>query len=67
VRVAIAAGKDVYCEWPLGVSTAEARTLKDQAETKNVRTVVGLQARLVPAVKGARNLVKDGVLGRILS
>jgi predicted dehydrogenase len=67
VKAAIAAGKDVYCEWPLGVSTAEARSLRELAQTSGVHTVVGLQARLVPAVRRARALVADGVLGRILS
>lgn len=67
VIAAIHAHKDVYCEWPLGVDTAQAEMLRDLALAADVRSVIGLQARLVPAVLAARALVADGTLGRILS
>ena len=67
VRAALGAGKDVYCEWPLAASTASAAALRDEAAAARVRTLVGLQARCVPAVRFVRDLVADGYLGRILS
>jgi predicted dehydrogenase len=62
VRAATAAGKHVYCEWPLALDLAEAQTLAAAAD--GVRTVVGLQGRFAPAVVRARELVADGYVGR---
>ena len=67
ITEAVRAAKDVYCEWPLAVDTDQAMALRDLANVAGVRAVVGLQARLVPAVRGARELVANGSLGRILS
>lgn len=50
VKQALAAGKMVYSEWPLGTTLAEARTLAELAEAAGVRTVIGLQSRFAPAV-----------------
>src|ERR687884_1743633 len=49
-KAALEAGKHVYTEWPLGRTTAEAEELADLARAKGVRTVVGLQARVDPAL-----------------
>jgi len=67
VIAAVRAHKDVYCEWPLGVDTGQAESLRDLAVAAEVRSVIGLQARLAPAVLAARDLVAAGTLGRILS
>lgn len=67
VRAAIEAGKDVYCEWPLGTDTTQARALRDLAVAKGVRHVIGLQARLSPVVCRARDLIAEGFVGRVLS
>jgi predicted dehydrogenase len=56
-----------YCEWPLGVDTADARRLRDLAAAAGVRTTIGLQARSTPTLRYVRDLVSDGVLGRVLS
>ena len=47
---AIEAGKDVFCEWPLGANTKEAEDLVARARKKNVRTMVGLQRRASPLI-----------------
>ena len=64
---ALAAGKHVYCEWPLGVDVAEATELADAAERAGTCVAVGLQAREHPAVQRARELVREGYVGRLLS
>src|SRR5213594_1297983 len=62
VSAALAAGKAVYCEWPLG------RDLEDAlAAEHGVRTVVGLQARQAPAIEVVQQLLRDGYVGEVLS
>lgn len=63
---ALRAGKHVYCEWPLGRSTAEAEALRNEAETAGRLSFVGLQARSSPAVAMVRRLVRDGSIGEVL-
>ena len=41
VMQAIDAGKDVFCEWPLGANLAEAEEMTDRAHAKGLRTMVG--------------------------
>jgi predicted dehydrogenase len=65
VKAVIAAGKDVYSEWPLTTTTAESRELLNMAEEKGVRHVIGLQRRLGPSARYARDLVQQGYVGRI--
>jgi predicted dehydrogenase len=67
VHAALEAGKHVYSEWPLGVSTDEAVALRDLAAGRGLHTVVGLQNAGSAQVRRARELVRDGRLGRILS
>jgi predicted dehydrogenase len=67
VKAALAAGKAVYCEWPLGRDLDEARAMAAVAAKQGVRTVVGLQARQAPAIEFARDLVGGGFIGEVLS
>src|SRR3954454_3975533 len=67
VSAALAAGKAVYCEWPLGRDLADARAMATLAAEQGVRTVVGLQARQSPAVEFVRELLSDGYVGEVLS
>lgn len=64
---ALAAGKHVLCEWPLGRNMAESQELAEAAERAAVRVAIGLQTRENPAVRRAQELVRSGALGRILS
>lgn len=48
VMAALAAGKNVLSEWPLGNGTAEAEKMAAFASSRNLRGFVGLQARLAP-------------------
>src|SRR5260221_1855085 len=64
---ALAAGKAVYCEWPLGRDLDDARAMAALAAEQGVRTVVGLEARQAPAVEFVRELLSDGYAGEVLS
>src|SRR6266849_2525205 len=67
VAAAIAAGKAVYCEWPLGRALDDARAMAGLAAEKRVRTIVGLQARQAPAIEFVQQLLGDGYVGEVLS
>src|SRR5205809_2181905 len=67
VSAALAAGKAVYCEWPLGRDLDDARAMAALASRQGVRTVVGLQARQAPAIEFVRELLSDGYVGEVLS
>ena len=67
VRAAIAAGKHVYCEWPLTVSSATARELAQLAKKAGVRHVVGLQRRLAPHNRYIHDLIQGGFVGQLRS
>ncbi|MGE5270681.1 MAG: Gfo/Idh/MocA family protein, partial [Thiohalocapsa sp.] len=67
VMAAIAAGKHVYCEWPLGRDSGEATRMLDAAEAKGVRHAVGLQGQLSPAINYVRDLVADGYVGTVMA
>ncbi|MEV1176827.1 Gfo/Idh/MocA family oxidoreductase [Nonomuraea sp. NPDC049784] len=67
VEAALAAGKHVYCEWPLARTTDEANTLMKSARSAGVHHAIGLQARFAPAIAYARELVAGGHLGRVTS
>src|SRR4030088_1025043 len=50
VAAALAAGKAVYCEWPLGRDLDEARAMAALSAKQGVHTVAGLQAKQGPAI-----------------
>lgn len=67
ISQALAAGKHVYSEYPLGVDAAESQALASAEPTAGVHTAIGLQARGNPAARRALDLVAAGVIGRPLS
>jgi predicted dehydrogenase len=67
VSAALAAGKAVYCEWPLGRDVDDARAMAALAAHQAVHTVVGLQARQAPAIEFVQGLLRDGYVGEVLS
>src|SRR5256714_9376012 len=67
VSAALAAGKAVYCEWPLGRDLEDTRAMAALAAERGVRTVIGLQARQAPAIAFVRQLLSDGYVGEVLS
>jgi len=67
VRTALEAGKMVFCEWPLGNGTAEAKALTAIAKEKGIRTFAGLQAHALPELKYLKGMLAEGRIGKILS
>jgi predicted dehydrogenase len=67
VSAAIAAGKSVYSEWPLGNGLEEAIHMADLARGKPLSTSVGLQARFSPVIRYVRDLIAEGHIGEVLS
>jgi predicted dehydrogenase len=63
VLAALAAGKHVYCEWPLGRDLAEAEEMAGAVGPKS-HVAIGLQALCAPAVREAARLVREGAIGR---
>jgi predicted dehydrogenase len=67
VTAALAAGKSVYCEWPLGRDLHDANAMAGLASDRVVRSVVGLQGRQAPAIELVSDLLRDGYVGDVLS
>ena len=67
VGAAIAEGKHVFCEWPLGVSLDEARRLTDLAETSGARHIVGMQAYESPGARFVSTLLDERAIGDVTS
>src|SRR5436305_13057946 len=66
-KAALEAGKHVYCEWPLGRTTAEAVRLAALAKAKGLATAIGLQARVNPAVMYMKEQVEAGFVGEVMA
>ncbi len=67
VRAAIAAKKNVYCEWPLTPNVETSLELIELAAQAGVRHVVGLQRRLAPHNRYVRDLLAQGYVGKLRS
>ncbi|WP_295997932.1 Gfo/Idh/MocA family oxidoreductase [Rugamonas sp.] len=67
VRAAIAAGKDVYCEWPLTPNSATSQELLRLADEAGVRTIIGLQREFAPALRYAKDQIAQGFIGKMRS
>jgi predicted dehydrogenase len=67
VVAALMAGKDVFCEWPLGANLAEAEEMAALARTRAVRTMIGLQGRSDPTILCVRELIAAGYVGEVLT
>jgi predicted dehydrogenase len=67
VSAALAAGKAVYCEWPLGRDLDDARAMAALAAEQGARSVVGLQGRQASAIEFVQDLLGDGYVGEVLS
>jgi predicted dehydrogenase len=66
-KAAIEAGKPVYCEWPLGRTTAEAVELSALAKARGLVTAIGLQARVNPTLMYMQEQVAAGFVGDVMA
>ena len=67
VMKALQAGKNVFCEWPLGRNLAEAEEMAQLARSRSLKTMVGLQAQSDPAMMYVRDLIRDGYVGEVIA
>ena len=67
VMQALEAGKNVFCEWPLGANLAQAQEMANAARARALRTAVGLQAESDPGLAYVRDLVRDGYIGEVIA
>jgi predicted dehydrogenase len=67
VRRAIEAGKHIYCEKPLSISTDEALDLARLADQAGVKHGVVQDKLFLPGIRKLKRLVDAGFFGRILS
>jgi predicted dehydrogenase len=65
VEAALSAGKDVFCEWPLGSNLAETKRLAELAASR--RSLIGLQGRFSTVARTVKGLIESGYVGRVLS
>src|SRR5580765_2340054 len=61
---AIARGKHVLCEKPLGLNYADAKGMAEAADKADVRHMTAFTYRFVPAMRYLSELVRRGELGQ---
>jgi predicted dehydrogenase len=64
---ALKAGKHVFCEWPLALSSLQAKEMLNMAQKSKLHHIVGLQGRYAPAIMFLRDLISDGYIGQPLA
>ena len=67
VMDALRAGKHVLCEKPLALNKEEAKAMVKEAEKQQKKLMVCHVQRLYAPHEKARELIRDGVLGKILT
>jgi predicted dehydrogenase len=65
IEAAAAAGKDIFCEKPVGGTPEQTRRAAALAREAGVLTGVGYNYRWAPLVRYARQLIAGGTLGEI--
>ncbi len=64
---ALAAGKHLFLEKPLATSYRDAAALVEQAEQVGATLMVNMTHRFYPPLRKARELLRSGVLGNVIS
>jgi predicted dehydrogenase len=65
LKLTVEAGKDAYCEKPMGNVLEEVKAARDAVQKNNRIVQVGTQHRSEPHPRAARDLVQTGVLGDV--
>lgn len=63
---AIKAGKNVYCEKPIGVTPAQVRALLDAAKGSNKVFVAGQQLRSMKGHQEVVRRIREGIIGDVI-
>ncbi|WP_402718449.1 Gfo/Idh/MocA family protein [Janthinobacterium rivuli] len=66
VLAALALGKPVFCEKPLGMTAAESLLLAQAADAAGVANMVGYNYIRTPASQLARHIIESGEIGEII-
>ncbi len=64
-EAALALGKPLFCEKPLGASLAEAEAMVTAAASAGVANMVGFNYVRTPATQFARRLIAEGAIGEV--
>ena len=67
VRKAVKAGKHIYCEKPISVSTQDALELYDLCVKAGVKNGVVQDKLWLPGIRKLKRLIQQGFFGKILS
>ncbi len=65
LRIALAAGKHVYCEKPLCLDVKEAAEIAEMAAASTAKVGMTFNYRFVPAVMRAKQLIEGGAVGEV--
>src|SRR6195256_2218881 len=65
LKMTAEAGKDAYCEKPMGNVLEEVRAARDAVLVRNLVVQVGTQHRSEPYQIAVRDLIRSGVLGEV--
>lgn len=67
IKPSVAAGKNVFVEWPLAENATRAGELAELARKTGSKTMVGLQGRASPVIVKLKQLIQDGAIGKVVS
>ena len=67
VRKAVKAGKHIYCEKPIAVSTKEAMELYELCKNAGLKNGVVQDKLWLPGIRKLKRLIEQGFFGKILS
>ncbi len=66
-KVALRAGKHIYCEKPLALNLEEAEEMLTLAEASDQVVQLAFNYRFIPAVMRAKKLIEEGFLGEVIN
>ena len=61
------AGKHIYCEKPMAMNAAQAQSMMQAVDAAGVKAQMTFNFRFFPAITRARQLMRDGFVGRVFS
>src|SRR5437879_10913919 len=65
LKMTVEAGKDAYCEKPMGNILEEVKAARDAVVARNLIVQIGTQHRSEPYQIAVRDLIRSGVLGEV--